>query len=133
MKNTGYCCILLVLVTLVTIGSQVSAHHSFAMFDDTKRVDLEGTIRQFQWVNPHAWVELDVINADGEAEKWVLQMLSPNVLRRMGWKRNLLKPGDEVSVVIHPHRAGAKVGNMISISDEAGRQIGGPLKSDVSL
>ena len=96
------------------------------MFDDTKQVTLKGTVREFQWTNPHSWLQLEVVNADGKTEEWSVEMLSPNVLGRMGWKRNSLKPGDEVTVVIHPLRTGAKGGNMVSIHDKNGVPIGGP-------
>jgi hypothetical protein len=110
----------------VIVSLPVSAHHSFAMFDDTKEVTLKGTVHEFQWTNPHAWVLVDVAGAGGETEQWSVEMLSPNVLGRMGWKRNSLKPGDEVTVVIHPVRTGAKGGNMVSVRDKSGAQIGGP-------
>ena len=119
-------CFRTLLVVLAVIALPVSAHHSFAMFDDTKEVTLKGTVREFQWTNPHSWVHVEVIGADGETEVWAVEMLSPNVLGRMGWKRNSLKPGDEVTVVIHPVRTGAKGGNMVSIQDKNGVPIGGP-------
>ena len=68
----------------------------------------------------------NVVNAEGKTEEWAVEMLSPNVIGRMGWKRNSLKPGDEVTVVIHPLRNGAKGGNMVSVHDKDGVQIGGP-------
>ena len=125
MTTTAY--VRTLLVAFAAIASlPVSAHHSFAMFDDTKEVTLKGTVHEFQWTNPHAWLQVDVIGAGGETEQWAVEMLSPNVLGRMGWKRNSLKPGDEVTVVIHPVRTGAKGGNMISVRDKSGVQIGGP-------
>jgi hypothetical protein len=125
MTTTAY--IRTLFVTLAVIASlPVSAHHSFAMFDDTKEVTLKGTVHEFQWTNPHAWLQVDVVGAGGETEQWAVEMLSPNVLGRMGWKRNSLKPGDEVTVVIHPVRTGAKGGNMVSVRDKSGVQIGGP-------
>ncbi len=128
MTTTAYSRALVttVLVTLAVIVLPASAHHSFANFDDTKQVTLKGTVGEFQWTNPHAWLELEVASADGKTEKWSVEMLSPNVLGRMGWKRNSLKGGDEVTVVIHPLRTGAKGGNMVSIQDKNGVPIGGP-------
>ena len=109
-----------------TWAPQASAHHSFAMFDQTKQVTLKGVVREFQWTNPHSWLQLKVVNAKGEQEDWSIEMLSPSVLGRMGWKRNSVRPGDEVTVVINPVRSGAHGGNMLSVADKAGRQIGGP-------
>jgi phage-related protein len=71
----------------------VAAHHSFAMFDQTKIVVLNGTVKQFQWTNPHAWIELDVPGKGGQVTQWSLELNSPNNLSRQGWKRTSLKPG----------------------------------------
>ena len=101
-------------------------HHSFASFDQTRQVTLKGVVREFQWTNPHSWLQLKVMNAEGVAEDWSIEMISPSVLGRMGWKRNSLKAGDEVIVVINPVKDGAHGGNMISITGADGRKIGGP-------
>jgi hypothetical protein len=127
MTTTAYFRTLLVTLTVIA-SSPVSAHHSFAMFDDTKEVTLKGTVGEFQWTNPHSWLQVRVVGAGGEPDEWAVEMLSPNVLGRMGWKRNSLKPGDEVTVVIHPLRNGAKGGNMVSVQDKNGLPIGGPLQ-----
>jgi hypothetical protein len=66
------------------------AHHSFAMFDRDKEVTLTGTVREFQWTNPHAFIEMDVPDASGTAQKWSIEMNSPNNLTRQGWKSSLL-------------------------------------------
>ena len=107
-------------------ASPAPAHHSFAMFDQTKQVTLKGVVREFQWTNPHSWLQLKVVNAKGENEDWAIEMLSPSVLSRMGWKRNSIRAGDEVTVVINPVRNGAHGGNMLSVKDKAGREVGGP-------
>ena len=125
MTTIAYIRTLLVALAVIA-SSPVLAHHSFAMFDDSKEVTLKGTVHEFQWTNPHAWLLLDVVGAGGETEQWPVEMLSPNVLGRMGWKHSSLKPGDEVIVVIHPVRTGAKGGNMVSVRDKSGVQIGGP-------
>jgi hypothetical protein len=111
---------------LAICAAPAPAHHSFAMFDQTKQVTLKGVVREFQWTNPHSWLQLKVTNPKGETEDWAIEMLSPSVLSRMGWKRNSIKPGDEVTVVINPVRSGAHGGNMLSVADKSGRQIGGP-------
>jgi hypothetical protein len=103
------------------------AHHSFAMFDQTRQVTISGVVREFEWTNPHSWLQLKVMNAtSGEVEDWSIEMISPSVLGRMGWKRNSLKPGDQVVVVINPVRNGAHGGNMISVNGPDGHRIGGP-------
>ena len=112
------------LATLVA-ASSAQAHHSFAMFDRTKRVTLVGTVKAFQWTNPHSWVQLTVPGAQGEMEEWSIEALSPNVLGRQGWKRNTLNPGDKVSVVINPLRDGGKGGNLVAVTLANGETLGG--------
>ncbi|MBN4075635.1 MAG: hypothetical protein COA71_08515 [SAR86 cluster bacterium] len=117
----------LILVTMIVSLPSVLAHHSFAMFDSSTELTLEGRVTEFQWTNPHSWLQVEIINADGEAEDWAIEMLSPSVLGRMGWKRNSLARGDEVRVVIHPLHSGAFGGNMVRvINTGTGEEIGGP-------
>lgn len=91
------------------------AHHSFAMFDNSQVVSVKGTVKVFQWTNPHSWLQLEVVNEKGVAEEWSLEGLSPNVLGRMGWTRNSMLPGDVVTVYFNPTRDGSRGGNMIKV------------------
>jgi hypothetical protein len=112
------------LVALTVAGGAVvgaaRAHHSFAMFDQTRKLTLAGTVKAFQWTNPHSWVQLTV-----GADEWSIEALSPNVLGRQGWKRNTLKPGDKVTVVINPLKDGGKGGNLVSVTLADGATLGG--------
>jgi len=93
------------------VGVQTAqAHHSFAMFDQTKRVTLKGKVTEFQWTNPHSFIELDVAGADGKTVHWSLELNSPNNLKRQGWSRTAVKAGDEVSVTFNPLRNGKQGG-----------------------
>lgn len=92
------------------------AHHSFAMFDMTKDVTLEGMIKTFKWTNPHAWIEIDVPQEDGNVKMWAVEMTSPNNLARQGWKRSTLKPGDKVTMIVHPLRDGNAGGSFVSVT-----------------
>ena len=114
-----------VALAAMVAASSAQAHHSFAMFDRTKRVTLVGTVKAFQWTNPHSWVQLNVPGAQSEVEEWSIEALSPNVLGRQGWKRNTLNPGDKVSVVINPLRDGSKGGNLIAVTLPSGETLGG--------
>jgi len=99
------------------LGAQaVSAHHSYAMFDRDKTVALVGTVKEFKWSNPHAWMEVYVPNDKGGTDMWGVEMNSPNNLARMGWKSTIVKPGDKVTVVIHPLRSGEKGGSFMSLT-----------------
>lgn len=101
------------------------AHHSFAMFDNQKDVTLEGTIREFQWTNPHTWIQVMVKNEAGKEVEWSIEGGSPNSLSRNGWKRTSLKPGDKVVVVTHPLKDGSPGGSLVSVSVD-GQPIGNP-------
>ena len=100
------------------------AHHSFAMFDMSRRVTLTGTVREFQWTNPHSWIELTVMRGDAK-EEWSIEALSPNVLGRQGWKKNKLKAGDPITVVINPMRDDSKGGNLVAVTLADGTTLGG--------
>ena len=101
------------------------AHHSFAMFDADKKMTLEGTIKEFQWTNPHSWVQLVVVDPKtGNDVEWSIEGGSPNGLSRGGWKRTSLKPGDKAVVVIHPLKDGTNGGSLVTVS-VGGVQIGG--------
>ena len=92
------------------LAGGATAHHSFAMFDTGKEVTLDGTIREFQWTNPHSWVQLTVMEG-GQAVEYSIEGQSPNGLARQGWTRNSLKAGDHVKVVINPLKDGTHGGS----------------------
>ncbi len=100
------------------------AHDSFAMFDNQKNVTLDGTVKDFQWTNPHSWVQLMAKDASGKEVEWSIEGGSPNGLSRSGWKRTSLKPGDKAQVVIHPLKDGTNGGSLVSVTVN-GVQIGG--------
>jgi hypothetical protein len=94
-----------------------SAHHSYAMFDMKKDVALEGTVKQFQWTNPHIWIDIVVIDkATGQSVNWSVEGSAPTVLRGYGWRADTVKAGDKVSLVIHPLKTGKNGGTLAKIS-----------------
>ena len=101
------------------------AHHSFAMFDNQKDLTLEGTIKEFQWTNPHTWIQVMVKDAAGKEVEWSIEGGSPNSLSRNGWKRTSLKPGDKVVLVTHPLKDGSAGGSLVTVSVD-GVPIGNP-------
>jgi len=98
------------------------------MFDQSKQLSLTGTVKEFQWTNPHAWIELNVVNERGEELEWGVELNSPNNLTRQGWRSTLLKPGDKVTVVINPLRNGSRGGLFVSVTLADGRTIGDPMR-----
>jgi hypothetical protein len=114
-----------VVATVILASVTLAAHHSPAVFDRSKQLKLEGTVKAFKWQNPHTWLEVDVKNAKGVLETWVVEMTSPTYLVRAGWKNNSVKPGDKVSVLVNPVKAGdVRSGIFISITLPDGRVLG---------
>jgi hypothetical protein len=110
-------------------ASPAWAHHSFAMFDMANEKTLAGTVKDFEWTNPHSWLWLEVANPSGEADLWGLEGMSPNFLERRGWSKHTLNPGDKVSVVIHPLKNGQRGGEFMSVTLPDGKvmyMFGGP-------
>src|SRR4051812_49127739 len=93
MKKTAICLAVSVLA-LGGVAGQAMAHHSFAMFDRQKEVVLRGTVKAFQWTNPHSFIEIDVADEKGAIQAYSVEMNSPNNLTRQGWRSTSLKPGD---------------------------------------
>jgi len=102
-------------------GRPALAHHSTAMFDMNKEVTLNGTIKDFQWTNPHTWIVFLVPNATGSYDEYGIEGMSPNYLVRNGWSKHTLKPGDKVALTIHPLKDGRKGGFDVSVKLPDGR------------
>jgi hypothetical protein len=111
---------------LGVVGASValSAHHSPVMFDMSKTQTLEGTVVEFQWTNPHSSIQLDVQTPNG-VERWGVEMGSPNSMVKAGWKNNIVKFGDKVTVAVHPLKSGEHGGIFMSITLPDGRRLGG--------
>ena len=116
--------LLTALVCAATVAP-AAAHHSFAMFDTTRRVTLEGTVTAFEWTNPHAYIELDVPDHVANGVKhWSIELGSPSILMQGGWKYKDLKYGDKISVVISPLKSGQQGGLLSRITMPDGRVLG---------
>lgn len=106
------------------VGNLAWAHHSFALFDKHKTVTIQGTVKEFQWENPHVWIDIVVTDpATKRVVNWPVEAASVIDLRRMGWSRDSLKLGDKVTMVLNPLRDGEIGGSMVSASVN-GAQIG---------
>jgi hypothetical protein len=113
------------LAATLALPMLASAHHSGAMFDATKSITITGTVTQFNWTNPHSSFKVEVTGSDGKAVVWAIEMNSPQNLIPLGWKRNTIKAGDKVSVVIHPLRDGQPGGQYMSITLANGKVMDG--------
>lgn len=115
---------LAVLTTLIATAviTPAVAHHSFAGFDKSKVVTLKGTVKEWQFTNPHSWLEIIVIE-DGKEVEYALEGSSVNTLVRRGWNRSTFKPGEKVTVEIYPSAAGEKSGAFLKATFEDGRVV----------
>jgi hypothetical protein len=113
----------------LAVATAAYAHHSFAMFDQSKQLSLKGTVREFQWTNPHAWIHLDVPGTDGTKETWQVELNSPNNLKRQGWKSTSVKTGDPVTLVLNPLKDGSKGGLFVSVTLPDGSVLGDPTRA----
>lgn len=91
-----------------------TAHHSTAMFDFGKTVEITGTVQDFQWTNPHTWTNVSVESGGDTAGIYGLEGMSPNYLARNGWTKRTLNPGDKITFEVHPLKDGRKGGFMVS-------------------
>ena len=114
----------LACAVVLAFAGPAAAHHSFAMFDSTKTMTMDATVVQFQFTNPHSWLEIDVKGPDG-IKHWSLEMNNLVALRRSGWRQGTVKPGDKVKVVMHPIRDGSLAGQLISMTTPDGKVWGG--------
>jgi hypothetical protein len=90
---------ILVLASLLLAPAPTWAHHAFAAeFDSTKKIKLQGKVTKMEWINPHTWIHIEVINAEGKTEEWMVEGGTPNVLLRRGFTKNSLEVGTEVIV-----------------------------------
>jgi hypothetical protein len=109
---------------VLAVATAAQAHHSGAMFDRTKQVTITGTVKEFNWTNPHASFAIETMKADGSTELWGVEMNSPNNLVREGWTRTTINAGDKVQVLINPLRDGKPGGVYVGITLPSGKYIG---------
>ncbi|HTQ99849.1 MAG TPA: DUF6152 family protein [Candidatus Acidoferrum sp.] len=99
------------------------AHHSVSMFEREHTVTLHGEVKEFQWTNPHSWIQVLVKDADGNVVEWSLEGGSPGIMGRNGWKRTSLQPGEEITVEIYPLKTGEAGGCFVEITKADGSKL----------
>ena len=117
------------LVAAGMVGAAVRplvAHHSAAMFDNQKTMELTGTVKEFQWTNPHVWIQVNVDKAGspGGKEEWSVEGGSPNSLSRNGWRKSTFTPGAPVTIRVNPMRDGTHAGNFVGAKFADGKTLG---------
>jgi len=113
-------------VAIAMFAAPALAHHSFAMFDAEKNIKLDGTVKEFQWTNPHSWILMMVKNQQGVDEQWAIEMGGPAGLARQGWVPKTLTPGMKVSAIIHPLKDGTRGGQFMAVTLPDGTLKGNP-------
>jgi hypothetical protein len=108
------------------------AHHSFAMFDASTKSTVQGTVKVFEWTNPHAWIRMMVTNSEGQLDQWSIEMGGPSGLARQGWVPKTLTPGMNISVIMHPLRDGGHGGQFLAVTLPDGTQLGNPDRAPVA-
>jgi uncharacterized protein DUF6152 len=113
----------LTCVAACLIAAPAVAHHSFAIFDQSKVNYLTGTVKQFEFVNPHAWVHIIVADPAGKTAEWSFEAGSVAQLNDLGWKKDSFKPGDKVEIGFRPMKDGSRGGQFMSAKLSSGQKI----------
>jgi hypothetical protein len=105
------------------IAAGAEAHHSGAMFADSVK-EITGTVKEFQWTNPHTWIQVNVETSPGRTEEWSIEWNSPNALGRLGVRPNTFSPGARVTMQINPMRDGTAAGGFVAAKFADGKTVG---------
>lgn len=110
-------------IVVTALATVVSAHHSFAMFDTANPITIEGVVTTVQWTNPHVYIEVDVPEGQG-TKHWTMELGSPSILMRGGWKFNSVKRGDKITAVVSPLRSGDPGSLLVRLTLADGKVLG---------
>ena len=112
---------------LLGVGRPAAAHHSFAIFDHSRTYTLKGTVRSFQWTNPHGYIDLEVADGPPGIDRYTVELTSINMLRRAGWKSSDVHAGDEVTAIVAPLLNGQHGGLLLELKMSDGRTLVPPV------
>ena len=113
----------LLLVLGLVATSPLRAHHSFAPYEPTLQIKLAGVVTDFKWANPHVYIEIDAPDPKtGQTRHWLIECASTSILNRAGWRFNMLKPGDKITVIVSPLRNGEPAALLKQIAMADGRK-----------
>jgi hypothetical protein len=110
-------------IAAALLAAPAFAHHSFAMFDQSKVVYLPGTVTEFEFINPHTWLHLAFVNDKGEVSTWSFEAGSVAQLARLGWSRDSFKVGDKVEIGFRPLKDGSRGGQLMSVKLANGQKV----------
>ena len=117
MKRAAFVLAPAIAFALAITSLPAAAHHSYAMFDVEKKISVEGTVKQFAWTNPHSWIRLEVMDKNGKAQEWPVELGSLTILVGLGWNPHTLQPGDKIRITVHPMKSGAPGGDFVSLDN----------------
>jgi hypothetical protein len=115
LRFTNYALGTVIAIGVATASLPVSAHHSYAMFDVEKKISVEGTVKEFRWTNPHAWIRMEVMDSKGKPQEWAVEMGSLTILVALGWNPKTLQPGDKITIGVHPMKSGLPGGDFVTL------------------
>ena len=113
----------IVFLGFLTVSAPMFAHHGNSAYDMSKTVAQKATVTKFEYSNPHAQVYYDVTDDKGNVEHWVAETTNPAMLNRVGWSKESLKPGDQVTLFVNPNRVGAKVTFLQKVQLSDGKEL----------
>jgi hypothetical protein len=111
-------------ICILAVSGPVLAHHGTAAYDEVNPITLKGIVTEFLWANPHSLIKIDVKGEKGNVVHWVAETFGPGKLARDGWTRNIVKPGDEVTVTVSPAKDGTLEGLLRVLVLPDGRKLG---------
>src|SRR5262250_2805637 len=115
--------LLCIALALAAIATPAQGHHSFAMFDREKTITVSGTLKEFEWTNPHCWLHINVVDPNGKTLEWAFEMGSIGQVTQQGWKMDTVKPGDKITIDAHPMKDGSRGGQYQSAKLGDGRTL----------
>ena len=113
-----------------SLAAPALAHHSFAMFDREKAVEIAGIVKEYEWTNPHVWIHLLAPDASGKPVEWGFEMQAIAQDMAGGWRPDSVKPGDKVSIDFHPLKDGSRGGQLVAATLADGKRLGGPVRQN---
>jgi hypothetical protein len=116
---------LILLLSGLAVSQPLFAHHSSASYDMEHPVNMKGVVSNMEWTNPHVFIYLDLKDDNGNVEQWRVEGNSPNMLVRAGWKKEMIKAGDQIVVNGAPAKSGSKVMRLISLTLANGQKFDG--------
>jgi hypothetical protein len=105
------------------LAGQAMAHHSFAMFDPDKTITKTGTVKELEWTNPHVWLHIMAPDDTGKQVEWSLEMQAVQQATSGGWRSDIVRPGDKISIEFHPLRDGSRGGELLNATLADGRKL----------